>query len=120
MALYYEVCACILYDHPAISFGDRTGQSLQRHCRDRRETVQSSCNPHDLHKNHTMPVRCPCKSHTIISRVYDQFWAQMTILNRAACSRSACDARTGIVRSTCDVSTGYDFAIFQNLSLVRS
>ena len=39
MALNYDVCVYILYDHLAISFGDRPGQSLQRTCRDRTETA---------------------------------------------------------------------------------
>ena len=39
------MCVYILYDHPAISLGDRPVQSLQRACRgDRMETAQSSCN----------------------------------------------------------------------------
>ena len=42
MALCYNVCVYILNDHPAISFGDRTRQSLQRPCGDRAKNVQSS------------------------------------------------------------------------------
>ena len=70
MALCYNVCAFILYDDPAISFGDRTGQSLQRPCDDRMATVQSTCNLHDLR---TKIVRCPCGLPKIISRAYDQY-----------------------------------------------
>ena len=43
MAQSYDVFVYILYDHPVISFGDRTEQSLQRPCRDRTETAISSC-----------------------------------------------------------------------------
>ena len=81
MALSYDVCVYILYDHPAISFGDRTGQFLQRPCGDRTETAQSSCNFHD-------------RGIKIARRVYDapvgslrlskeskrsSFWPKMTI-----------------------------------------
>ena len=44
MALSYDICVEILYDHPVVSFGDRLGQSLQRPCSDHREAAQSSCN----------------------------------------------------------------------------
>ena len=80
MALCYDVCVYILYDHPVISFGDRTGQSLQRPCGDRTETAQSSCNLHDLR---TKIVRCPCDvlagSLGLSEEPTISFWAQMTI-----------------------------------------
>ena len=43
MTLSYDICVYILNDQPAISFGKRQGQSLQRHCGDRTEAAQSSC-----------------------------------------------------------------------------
>ena len=75
--------------------------------------LQSLCNLQDIH---TKIARCPCddfagsiwlsQEPTII------FWAQMTILNLAVSSRSECEARTGIMRSTCNVSTGLRFSKF--------
>ena len=62
-------------------------------------------------------VQRPCGLLTTIARVYDHFWAKMTILNPALSSRLSCEARTGIVRCHCDVSTGYGLTIFSNLSL---
>ena len=58
-------------------------------------------------------VRRPWELLTTIARVYDHFWAKMTNLNPALSSRSPCDARTGIVRCHCDVSTGYGLTIFR-------
>ena len=46
------MCVEILYDHVAISFGDRPGQSLQRPSGDRTETAQSSCSHHLTQKTH--------------------------------------------------------------------
>ena len=60
-------------------------------------------------------VRRPCGLLTTIARVYDLFWAKMTILNPALSTRSPYGARTGIVRCHCDVSTGLRF--FSDLSL---
>ena len=57
-------------------------------------------------------VRRPCGLLTTIAKVYDHFWAKMTILNPALSSRSSCGARTGIIRCHCDVSTGYGLTIF--------
>ena len=51
----------------------------------------------------------PCGLLTTIARVYDHFWAKMTILNPTLSSRSPCGARKGIVRCHCDVSTGLRF-----------
>ena len=62
-------------------------------------------------------VRRPCGLPSTIARVYNHFWAKMTISNPALSSRSPCGARTGIVRCHCDVSTGYGLTIFSNLSL---
>ena len=62
-------------------------------------------------------VRRPCGLLTTIARVYDHFWAKMTILNPALSSRSPSGACMGIVRCHCDVSTGYGLTIFSNLSL---
>ena len=62
MALSYDVCVNILYDHVASSFGDRPEQSLQRPCGDprygnRTVVVQSSCNLHHLaQKSHDAPA----------------------------------------------------------------
>ena len=51
----------------------------------------------------------PCGLLTTIARVYDHFWAKMTILKPALSSRSPCGARTGMVRCHCDVSMGLRF-----------
>ena len=51
----------------------------------------------------------PCGLPTTIVKVYDHFWAKMTISNPALSSRSPCGARTVIVRCHCDVSTGLRF-----------
>ena len=58
-------------------------------------------------------VRRPCGLLTTIARVYDHFWAKITIWNPALSSWSPWDARTGIVRCHCDVSMGYGLTIFQ-------
>ena len=43
MALSYDACVYIFYDHLTISIGDKPGQFSQRPCVDRTETTQSSC-----------------------------------------------------------------------------
>ena len=86
MALSYDVCVYI--HHPAISFSDRLGQSLQRPCGDRTETAHSSCShriifTNSAFKNRMISVRYPCGIPTVITRAYDQCLAQMTIQKRA-------------------------------------
>ena len=97
MALCYDVCVYILHDHPAI-FWRQTGQSLQRPCGDRAETIQSLCNLNDLG---TKIVYYPCNVLAGSLRLSQEptisFLAQMTIKNGVASSRSGCGARTGIV-----------------------
>ena len=63
MALSYDICVYILYNHPVISFGDRRGQSLHRPWVDHMVTAQSSCNlPTSAKKAkdaHAMSLRVP-------------------------------------------------------------
>ena len=80
-------------------------ETLQRLYENRTVIVQSS---RYWFKHCMMPLRCHCGLPHIISRAYDH----MIILILEESSRSACGARRGIMRSTCDVSTGYGLAIF--------
>ena len=59
MALSYDVCVYILYDHLAISFDDKLGQYSQRPCGDHMETTQLCSHRVILttsHKNRMVPV----------------------------------------------------------------
>ena len=80
MALSYDICVLILYDHPVVSFGDRLGQSLQRPCGDRRETSQSSCNLHYLvTKSHNACAMSLRDSYDYLQSLRSFFLAKMTI-----------------------------------------
>ena len=108
----------MLYDHHAISFADRTGQSCQRLWGGRAETAQSLCNLHNLH------TKTGCCSRDVLADSLQEptiSWGgggggANDYLKSSGVVRSASGARTDIIRSTCSVSVGYDLAIFQNLS----
>ena len=66
MALSYDACVYIFYDHLTIFIGDKPGQfsqTLRRAYRNHTVVVQSSCNLHDLaQKTHdalAMSLRAP-------------------------------------------------------------
>ena len=88
LPLSYDVCVYILYNNPAISLGDRTGQSLQRPCWDCMETAQSSCNLLDLC---TKISQCP----------YDVLEGSLRLSKEPT-----------IIFLPCDVSMGYGLSIF--------
>ena len=104
--------ATMLYDHHAISFADRTGQSCQRLLGGRVETAQSLCNLHNLH------IKTGCCSCDVLTpyKSLRSFGGPTDYLKFSGVVRSASGARTDIMRSTCGVSVAYDLAIFQNLS----
>ena len=88
----------MLYDHHAISFADRTGQSCQRLLGGRAETAQSLCNLHNLH---IITGCCSCDVLADSLQESTIIWRPNDYLKSSGVVRSASGTRTDIMRSTC-------------------
>ena len=115
-ALSYDVGVYSLRS-PMISFGDITGQSLQRLCRDCTKTAQSYCNLHDIRSK---IARCPCDVNAGSLRLSQE--PTIKLLSKFLwCPH---DQRAVPVRGSCDQPAMYLRAtgsrFFSKFSRVRS